>query len=56
MPPNVTLGIQEFNLGFIRPENLVAHGLRVLKVYFGKLKLAVMYLLLRSGFRLTNLP
>ena len=30
-PPDVTLGIQakEFNLGFIRPENLVSHGLRV---------------------------
>ena len=29
--PNVTLGIQakEFNHGFIRPENLVSHGLRV---------------------------
>jgi hypothetical protein len=31
-PPDVTLDIQakEFNLGFIRPENLVSHGLRVL--------------------------
>jgi hypothetical protein len=31
-PPEVTLGIQakEINLGFIRPENLVSHGLRVL--------------------------
>ena len=31
-PPDVTLGIQakEFNLGFIRPQNLVSHGLRVL--------------------------
>ena len=31
-PPDVTLGIQakEFNLGFIRPENLVSQGLRVL--------------------------
>jgi hypothetical protein len=26
-PPDVML---EFNLGFIRPENLVSHGLRVL--------------------------
>ena len=28
-PPDVMLGIQakEFNLGFIRPENLVSHGL-----------------------------
>ena len=39
-PPNVMLGIQakELNLGFIRPENLVSHGLRVLKVPFGKLQ------------------
>ena len=31
-PTDVTLGIQakEFNLGFIRPKNLVSHGLRVL--------------------------
>ena len=31
-PPDVTLGIQdkEFNLGFIRPENLISHGRRVL--------------------------
>ena len=31
-PPDVTLGIQtkEFNLGFIRPENLVSHCLRVI--------------------------
>ena len=31
-PPDVTLGIQAkvFNLGFIRPENLVSHGLNVL--------------------------
>jgi hypothetical protein len=30
-PPDVMLGIQakEFNLGFIKPENLVSHGLRV---------------------------
>jgi hypothetical protein len=36
---DVTLGIQakEFNLGFIIPENLVSHGLRVLQVSFGKL-------------------
>ena len=29
LPPDLTLGIQanEFNLGFIRPENLVSHGL-----------------------------
>ena len=32
MLPDVTLGIQakEFNLGFIRPENLFSHGMRVL--------------------------
>ena len=29
-PPDVTLGIQEINLGFIRPEILVSHGLRIL--------------------------
>ena len=31
-PPDVMLGIQakEFDLGFIRPENLVSHSLRVL--------------------------
>ena len=36
-PPDVTLGIQatEFNLGLIRPENLVSHSLRV--GAFGKL-------------------
>ena len=32
-PPDVTLGIQakEFNLGFIRPENRVSHGMRVFR-------------------------
>ena len=41
-PPDLALGSQakEFNLGFIRPENLVS----------------VMCLLLRSGFRLATLP
>ena len=36
-PPYVTLGIQanEFNLGFIRPEDLVSHDLRVHWVPFG---------------------
>jgi hypothetical protein len=31
LPPDMMLGIQgkEFNLGFIRLENLVSHGLRV---------------------------
>ena len=39
-PPDVTLGIQaeEFNLVFLRPENLVSHGLRVFYVPFGKLQ------------------
>ena len=39
-PPDMTLGIQgeEFNLCFIRPDNLVSHGLRVLQVPFGKLQ------------------
>ena len=38
-PPDMTLGIQakEFNLSFIRPENVVSHGLIVLQVPFGKL-------------------
>ena len=38
-PPDVMLGIQakQFNLGFIRPENLVSHGL-CLPVPFGKLQ------------------
>ena len=39
-PSDVTLDIQakEFNLGFIRPENLVSHGLRVIYVPFDKLQ------------------
>ena len=39
-PSDLMLSIQaeEFNLGFIRPENLVSHGLRVLYVPFGKLQ------------------
>ncbi len=46
------LGVQakEFNLCFIRPENFVTHGLRVLQVPLG------MCLLLRSGFSLATLP
>ena len=53
-PPDVTLGIQakEFNLGFIRPENLVSHGLRVFRCLLENSKGAVMCHLLRSGFRL----
>ena len=45
-PPCFTVGMvqtwriqaKEFNLSFIRPENLVSHGLRVLWVPFGKLQ------------------
>ncbi|KAK3506956.1 hypothetical protein QTP70_033148, partial [Hemibagrus guttatus] len=39
-PPDMTLVIQakEFNLCYIRPENFVSHGLRVLQVPFGKLQ------------------
>ena len=37
--PDVTLSIQakELNLGFIKPDNLVSHGLRVFAT-FGKLQ------------------
>jgi hypothetical protein len=47
---DVTLGIQakEFNLGFIRPKNLVSHGLRVFWCLLGNSKRAVTCLLLRS--------
>ena len=56
-PPDVTLGIQdkEFNLGFIRPEYLVSHGLRVFMCLLANCKRAVMCLLLRNGFRLATL-
>ena len=56
-PPDVTLDIQakEFNLGFIRPENLVSHGLRFFKCLLENSKRAVMCPLLRSGFRLATL-
>jgi len=39
-PPDITLCIQakEFNLCFIRPENLISHSLRVFQVHFGKLQ------------------
>ena len=42
-PPDVTLGIQakEFNLGFIRPENLISHGLRVFRFLLANSKWAV---------------
>jgi hypothetical protein len=56
--PDVTLGIpsKEFNLGFIRPENLVSHGQNLLGAFLANSKWAVMCLLLRSGFRLATLP
>uniref|UniRef100_A0A4W5K2W6 Pyruvate dehydrogenase E1 component subunit beta n=1 Tax=Hucho hucho TaxID=62062 RepID=A0A4W5K2W6_9TELE len=40
-PPDVTLGIQakEFNLGFIRPDNLVSHGLRVFRCLLSSVSL-----------------
>ena len=44
--PDLTLG----NLGFIRPENLVSYGLRVLRCLLANSKQAVMCLLLRSGW------
>ena len=55
-PPDVTLDIQskEFNLGFIRPENLVSHGLRGFRCLLAISKWAVMCLLLRSSFRLAT--
>jgi len=39
-PSDTTFAIQakEFNLCFIRPDNFVSHGLRVLQVPFGKLQ------------------
>ena len=56
--PDVTVGIQakEFNLGFIRPENLVSRVLRVFRYLLANYKRAVMCLLLRSVFRLPTLP
>jgi hypothetical protein len=37
-PPDLMLGLKdkEFNLGLIRPESLVSHGLRVFRCLFGK--------------------
>ena len=57
-PPDVTLGIQpkEFNLGFVRPENLVSCGLRVFRCRLENSKRAVMSILLRSDFGLATLP
>ena len=39
-PPDITLRIEakQLNLGFIRPENLVSHSLRVLYALFCKLQ------------------
>ena len=53
----VTLGIQgkEFNFGFIRPDNLISHCLRVFRSLLGNSKRAVMCLSLRSGFHLATL-
>ena len=58
VPPDVTLGIQakEFKLGFIRPENLVSHGLRLFRFLLVNSKRTIMCLLLRSGFCLATLP
>ena len=52
-PPDVTLGIQakDFNLGFIRPEHLVSHGLRPLSAF----RQTPCAFLLRSGFHLATL-
>ena len=57
-PPDVTLGIQakEFNLGFIRPANLVSHGLRIFRCLLANSKWDVMCLLLKSIFHLATLP
>jgi hypothetical protein len=54
----VMLGFQakEFNLGFIRPENRVSHGVRVFRCLLANSKWAVMCLLLRGGFRLATPP
>ena len=56
-PLEVTLVIQvkEFNLGFIRSENLVSHGVSAFGAFWQTPR-AVMCLLLRSGFRLATLP
>ena len=45
--PDVTLGIQTkvFSLGFIRPDNLVAHGLRVFRCLLANSKRALMWLM-----------
>ena len=50
-PPDVTLGIQakEFNLEFIRQDNLVSHGLKVFRCRLENSKQAVMCLLLSNG-------
>ena len=47
---------KSFNLGFIRPENLVSHGLRVFRCFLANSKWAVMCVLLRRGFSLATRP
>jgi hypothetical protein len=49
-PPEVTLCIQakEFNLGFIRPKNVVSHGLIVFRCPLANSKWTVMCLLLAT--------
>ena len=58
LPPDVILGIlaKEFNLGFIRPEYLGSHCLRVFRCLLANSKRAVMCLLLMSVFCLATLP
>ena len=54
-PPDVTLGIQvkEFNLGFIRPKNLVSRGQSPFGAFW-QTPSRLPCLLLRSGFRLAT--
>ena len=57
-PVDVTLGIQakELFIGFIRPDNLVSHGLRDVRHLLANTMWAVMCILLWSAFRLATLP
>jgi hypothetical protein len=56
-PTDVTIGIQaeEFNLGFVRPENLVSHGQSPLGAFW-QTPSGLTCILLRSSFRLATLP
>ena len=56
--PDVTFRFQakEFNLCFIRPENLVSHGPRVLQVPFGKLQVGCHVPFTEDSFCLDSLP